>query len=173
LTNTNDLASLYGQMATDPASTEAGRNLINSTLTSTNAAFNNSGLFGSDNNQTAANQGIVQGLGQLQQGYLTGQQGALGDVYNMAQGGVTNRENLAQLLPGLYQASQLPSGTVSAVGSQQDAATQNAANKNITLLGQLSSILNGTAPSAGTTTSQTTPAPSTLQSLLGLGLNLL
>lgn len=132
---------------------------VNDALTTTNAAFNNSGLFGSDSDQKAAGTGVANAMNNLD--------------YQQYQTGLAQQQQAISNLPGLYQAAQLPSGTQTAVGSSQDAATQAGANQNITLLGQLSSILNGSAPTAGTTTTSTQPAPSTLQSLLGLGTALL
>ncbi len=173
LNDTNSLASLYKQMALDPASTQQGQNLINSVKLNTDSAFNNSGLFGSDNNQTALSRGLTEGLGNLQQGYLTGQQSANNDAFSQGQQGVSNTSSLSQLLPGLYSAGQLPSGTQQAIGSAQDTAAQNSANKNLTLLSQLSGILQGTSPSAGTTSTTTTPTQNPLLALLGLGLGAL
>lgn len=168
--DTNDLASLYSKMATDPASTQAGKNLINDVTTSTDAAFNNSGLFGSDNNKDALSRGITEGLGGLQQGYLTGQQGALDDSFNKTQTGTSNGATLAQLLPTLYSADQLPGGTQQAVGSAQDTAAQAAANRNLTLIQQLTAALSGQAPVGGATTASTSPTQSPLLSLLGIAL---
>lgn len=168
LSDTNNLATLYGQMANDPGSTQAGKNLINDVTTSTNSAFNNSGLFGSDNNQTALSKGLTEGLGNLQQSYLGSQGSTLASAFGMGQQGTANQSALAQLLPTLYQSGQLPGGTQQAVGSAQDTSSQNAANKNLTLLSQLSGILQGTAPSAGTTTTATQPTQNPLLSLLGI-----
>lgn len=187
----NDIASQYGQLAAQqglgqnaPGYQTLRNTLSNNVLGSTNAAFNNSGLFGSDNDQTAAALGLTQGLGGLdyqnyqqsltnQSNDLQNQLGATNNAATISQQGVGNQGALSALLPSLYQAGQLPAQTQASVGAAQDANTQNLANKNINLLGQLSSILNGTAQTAGTTTSTSTPAPSTLQSLLGLGVSLL
>lgn len=171
MNDTNSLASLYKQMALDPSKTQQGQNLINSVKLNTDSAFNNSGLFGSDNNQTALSRGLTEGLGNLQQGYLTGQQGANNDAFSQGQQGVSNSSSLAQLLPSLYNAGQMPSGTQQAVGSAQDTNTQNAANKQLTLLSQLSQIGGLSAGSAGTNTTSTTTSPTQnpLLALLGLG----
>lgn len=174
LSDTNNLASLYSKMALDPGSTPEGQNLINSVTRDTNAAFNNSGLFGSDNNQSALSKGLTEGLGNLQQGYLSGQSGALSNAFGMGQQGTTNTSSLAQLLPSLYQTGQLPSQTQQSVGAAQDTAAQNKANANLTLLQQLSSIGGLSAANAPTQSSSSTTGPSNapnpLLALLGLAI---
>ena len=180
LTSANNLASQYGAMALDPASTQAGRNLINSITTGTNSSFNNSGLFGSDNNQTATALGLTQGLGNLQQGYMAGQGTALQNAFGMGQQGISNQQAAAAALPGLYSAAQAPAATAGAVGSAQDANSQAAllgqndlfqrnAQAPTDLLAKLSAILQGGAQTAGTTTTSTTPTTPWYQSLLGMG----
>lgn len=172
LSDTNNLASLYSKMALDPGSTPEGQNLINSVTRDTNAAFNNSGLFGSDNNQSALSKGLTEGLGNLQQGYLSGQSGALSSAFGEGQQGVSNTSSLAQLLPSIFQSGQLPGQTQQTIGGAQDTATQNAANKNLTLLQQLSSIGGLSASNAPTQTSTTSPSnqPNPLLALLGLAI---
>ena len=170
------LADQYAQMASDPGKSAAGQNLINDVTTATNAAFNNDGLFGSDNNQTALARGLAQGLGALQQNYMSGEGSALSNAFGMGQQGTSNLATLGgQLLPALYQTNQMPSGTAAAIGSAQDTAAQAAANKNLSLLGNLTSILSGNAATAGNTTTQvnTTPTQNPLLGLLGLGIQAL
>jgi hypothetical protein len=159
ISNLSGIASGNALGQQDPGYAALRSQLSNNVLTQTNSAFNNSGLFGSDSNQTAAAQGLTNGLGALD--------------YQQYQDSLARQQQAVSDLPGLYQAAQLPSGTQTAVGSAQDTAKQAGADKNITLLGQLSSILNGSAPAAGSTTTTTSPAPSLLQSLLGLGTSLL
>lgn len=86
-------------------------------------------------------------------------------------------------LPALYSAAQLPASTYAAVGSAQDADQQAAlqarndlfrrkADADLNWLGGWTSVLNGNAQTAGSTTTQTntTPTPPLWQSLLGWGL---
>lgn len=145
--------------------------LSNDVLTSTNAAFNNSGLFGSDNNQTAAALGLTEGLGGLDyQQYsdqLARRTSDLNNASAIGQQGVGNEGSLAALLPTIYNAGELPASTEAGIGAAQDTNTQNLANKNINLLGQLSSILQGNAQVAGQTTTNTVPVPPWWQQVLG------
>jgi hypothetical protein len=191
ITGSNNIANQYGQLAAQagqgqnaPGYQAIRNKLSNDVMTGTNAAFNNSGLFGTDNNQTAAALGLTQGLGgldysnyQYQQGQqntdLQNQLAAMNNGASIAQQGTSNTSALAQLLPQIFAGGQLPGQVQQQVGAAQDANTQNLANKNINLLSQLSSILNGNAQTAGSTTTQTSPAPNLLQSILGAGVALL
>lgn len=187
----NNIAGQYGQLAQQaglgqnaPGYQAIRDKLSNDVMTGTNAAFNNSGLFGSNNDQTAAALGLTQGLGNLdyqnyqyQQGQqnqdLQNQLGASNNSASIAQQGVGNQGALSQLLPSLFSAGQLPGQVQQQVGAAQDANTQNLANKNINLLSQLSGILAGNSQVAGQTTATTSPAPNLLQSILGAGVSLL
>lgn len=143
----------------DPGYAALRANLANTVTTDTNASFNNSGLFGSNNNATATAQGLGNALGSLD--------------YQQYQDSLARQNNAAAQLPSLYQAAQLPAGTQAAVGAAQDTATQAGANKNISLLDQLSGILQGTAPIGGTTSTATQPSTPWWQSILGIGASLL
>ena len=184
LTDIGNLADTYGRMAIDPASTQAGQNLIESVTRNTNSAFNNSGLFGSDNNQTALARGLTQGLGDLQQGYLSGQGSTLANAFGMGQQGVANQAGAIGNLSTLFSAGQAPSATAGAIGSAQDANAQGILtgnadlysrqnNAKLNLLQQLMGTFTGAAPVGGTTTTQTQPATPWWQSAIGLGLGLL
>ena len=118
--------------------------------------------------------------------------GALGDTIGAIRqrGAMDNRDfqygrqqTAIQNLPGIYSASQLPASTFAAVGSAQDTNNQGMIQARNDLfrrqndagadwLGKFTSILNGNAQTAGTTTTntQTTPTPPLWSSLLGLGL---
>lgn len=144
--------------------------LSNDVLTSTNGAFNNSGLFGSDNNQGAAASGLADSLGALD----------LGEYHN----GQDRQVQAAGLLPGLYSASQQPASTLLSAGAIQDADKQAAlqgrydlstrqGNAQTDLLAKLSSILNGTAQTGGSTTTTQTPTKPWWESALGIGVGLL
>lgn len=154
----------------DPAYTKMRADLGNQVLTDTNASFNNSGLFGSDNNQTAAAKGLTDALGSLDYNqYLNGQQ--------QQQQAISN-------LPGLYGDLQQPSATTGAIGAAQDTNTQNILSGNadlfnrtnngkLGLLQQLIPSLGGATAVGGSTTTQTTPTTPWWQSAMGLGLSML
>lgn len=144
--------------------------LSNDVLTSTNNSFNNSGLFGSDNNQGAAASGLADSLGALDMGQ-----------YNA---GLDRQVQAAGMLPGLYQASQQPASTLLSAGAIQDADKQAAlqgrfdlsqrqGNAQTDLLAKLSSILAGNAQASGSTTTSTTPSTPWWQSAIGIGLGAL
>lgn len=153
----------------DPGYQTVRNKLSNDVLTSTNAAFNNSGLFGSDNNQYSAASGLADSLGglDLQQ-------------YN---NGLDRQAAAVPLLQQLYAAAQQPAATRGAIGSAQDADAQAALlgqndlyqRQNGSLfdtLARSSSILNGTTANAGNTTTTTSPAAQQTpwwQSLASLG----
>jgi hypothetical protein len=154
----------------DPAYAKMRADLGNQVLTDTNASFNNSGLFGSDNNQTAATKGLTDALGSLDYGqYLNGQQ---------------QQQQAISDLPGLYADAQQPSATAGAVGAAQDTNAQNILTGNadlfnrqkngqLGLLQQLLPSLSGASSVGGSTTTQTTPTTPWWQSALGLGLSFL
>lgn len=144
--------------------------LSNDVLTQTNGSFNNSGLFGSDNNQKSAAAGLTDSLGALDMGQ-----------YNA---GLDRQVQAAGLLPGLYQAKQQPASTLLSAGAIQDAdrqATQQGrydlatrqGNAQTDLLAKLSSILAGNAQAGGSTTTSTTPTTPWWQSAVGIGLGAL
>lgn len=134
-------------------------NLSNDVLKQTNGAFNSSGLFGSDQNQTAAAQGLTQGLGGLD--------------YSNYRASIGDKQDAASILPSLFNGAQLPGAALGAVGSAQDANAAAQANGPTDYLGKLSSILGGTANSAGTTSTSTSPSTPWWQGALGLGISLL
>ena len=153
----------------DPGYAALRSKLQNEITTSTDSAFNNSGLFGSDNNRTALGLGLSQGLGGLDyqqyQDSLARQQQAIGDM------------------PGLYQAGQAPGQTQGAVGAAQDANSQASllgqsdlfqrnANGQSDLLAKLSAILQGGAQVAGQTQTNSQPSTPWYSSLLGAAVKL-
>lgn len=134
------------------------------------SSFTNSGRFGGGSYVNAATNDLTGALGGLDyQQVLNGQQ--------QQQQAISN-------LPGLFSALQAPSATAGAVGGAQDANAQATLSGNadlfnrqnngqLTLLQQLSGILNGSSPAAGTTTTNTSPATPWWQSALGIGAALL
>lgn len=130
----------------------------NDALTSVNSVFNNSGRFGGGTNAKAAGEGVTNALAGL-------------DV-NQLQNDRNWQAQAAGLLPGLFSASQLPSGIYGAVGNAQDAdanAQRQAANDLYQrvngapwdTLGRASSVLNGTTANTPQTTQQINTTPST------------
>lgn len=118
--------------------------------------------------------------GQRQQG-LANQMGALSAIEGQRQQGVNNTFAAQSALPGLLEASSAPSQMQLTAGSllDADAAAKLQGDQDLflrqnlapyTQLGSLSSILAGTAPSAGTTTTTTQPTQNPLLGLLGAGL---
>lgn len=163
-------------------------NVRNDTLTDINAMFSNSGRLGSGMHVDKAAEGVGNALAGLDytnyQNDIGRQERALGSIEGQRQQGVANTFAAQQSLPGLLQASTAPAQMQLTAGGLLDA--DKAAKlqgdqdlfmrKNLadyTQLGQLSSILAGTAPSAGTVTTQTEPAPNPWLGALGAGLALL
>lgn len=148
----------------DPGYATIRNKLSNDVLTSTNGAFNNSGLFGSDNNQKQAASGLADSLGALDY-----------QQYNDSQ---DRQVQAAGMLPGLFSASQQPASALLSAGAIQDADRQAALqgrndlfqrqnNSYTDLLAKLSSTLNGTAQTSGSTTTQITPEAPWWQQALG------
>jgi hypothetical protein len=142
----------------DPGYAALRSKLSNDVLTQTNSAFNNSGLFGSDNNQKAAASGLADSLGALD--------------YSNFQNDQQRQQQAAGLLPGLFSAAQLPSSVQQSVGASQDAAAAAKAAGPTDFLAKLTAIANGNAGAAGTTTTNTSPGTPLWQTLLGGGIGL-
>lgn len=154
----------------DPGYETIRKKLSNDVLTSTNSSFNNSGLFGSDNNQYSAATGLADSLGALDY-----------QQYNDSQ---DRQVQAAGMLPGLYEASQMPATTMLSAGALQDAdkqatlqgrydQTMRQGNAQTDLLAKLSAILAGNASSAGSTTTNTQPSTPWWQTALALGVGAL
>jgi hypothetical protein len=148
----------------DPGYAALRAKLQNDVTTGTNASFNASGLFGSDNNQTSLARGLTEGLGGLD--------------YQQYHDSLARQQQAIQNLPGLYQAAQAPSATAGAVGSAQDANSQanllgqsdlftRQTQAPTDLLAKLSAILQGGAQTAGTTTTASQPSTPWYNSVLG------
>lgn len=131
----------------------------------TNAAFNASGRFGGDSNMEA----VSEGLGRVELSRLTGNE--------------ARQMQAAGMLPGLYSASNMPASAQLQVGQITDqfnaAKAQEAErlfnvnnNAGWETLRQGGQILGTTAPSAGTTTTQTQNIP-WWQTGLGIGAGLM
>ena len=86
------------------------------------------------------------------------------------QNDIARQERAAATLPQLFAAGQLPASIMQSVGSAQDQAAQAQANGPTDYLAKLSSIVNGTAGAAGTTSSNQVPL---WAALLGAGTSIL
>jgi hypothetical protein len=130
----------YG--TTSPAYQRMRAKLADDVTTQSLGAFNASGLFGSDENQSSLAQGLGDALGGMdldQQRYgdsmergdiglrmaaLQGRQGAEQGAYGMRQGGIDNAMGAASTLRDRYNDWLAPSETLAGVGATQDAASQ-------------------------------------------------
>jgi hypothetical protein len=142
-------------------------------LKSVNGVFNNSGRLGGGSNVIAAGQGVANALGAMDQTQL--------------QNDRAFQLSAASALPAAFQSSLLPASIAAGVGSAQDANNQGIlqgqadlqqrqAQNQTNWLAKISSILNGSAGAAGTTSTTTSPAPAQTpwwQSALGLGIGAL
>lgn len=128
----------------DPGYAAIRAKLSNDVLTSTNGSFNNSGLFGSDNNQKAAASGLTDSLGALD--------------YQQYNDSLDRQTAAAQLLPQLYSDQQLPSATLGAIGSAEDANTANNNTSRQSQIIALANALNGVAQTSGTTSTTYQPS---------------
>jgi len=133
--------------------------LSNDVMTGANAAFNGSGMFGSDSNQRAVGQGLGDALGQLD--------------YQNYRASIGDQQQAAGMLPQLFTAGQLPSAAIGSIGASQDLDRQRQADGPTDYLARMTSILGGAAGAGGTSTTNTTPSTPWWQTALGLGLSLI
>ena len=125
---------------------------LSDTKADVNSAFGADGRYGSNLHV----QSLTDALGGVRdRAYTTELEAARG-----------RQTQAAGMLPSLYGAAQLPGSTMGQIGAQQDDAQT-------ALLARLSSIINGTASTQGSTTSTTSPSTPWWQSLAGLGIALL
>lgn len=154
----------------DPGYAALRAKVANDTLTGVNSSYNNSGLFGSDNNRTSAALGLGQALGGLD--------------YQNFQNDQQRQQQAISNLPGLYQAAQAPGATMGAIGSAQDTNQQGIltgandlyrrqSDAGLDLTAKAAGVLSGASPSAGQTTTSTSPSQPWWMSAAGLGLSLL
>lgn len=113
------------------------------TLKAVNGSYNNSGLFGSDQNQNAAARGVSEGLASFDNANLNAD--------------YARQSEAASKLGELYQASLMPSSVTGAVGAAQDANAAAEKNGGIDYIKQFMDLLNGATNSAGTTTTEEIP----------------
>jgi hypothetical protein len=127
----------------DPLYAAQRAQLTDDVMTSTNTAFNNSGLFGSDQNQFQAARGLTAGLGAIDTAQRSESYGRQAEAANM--------------LGSLFQNSLMPSSVQSAVGSAQDADAAAKQNGGIDYLQQFMNLMQGASGAAGTTTTEKMP----------------
>lgn len=137
----------------DPLYAAQRAQLTDDVLTSTNTAFNNSGLFGSDQNQFQAARGLATAQGALDTAQRSESYGRQTEAANM--------------LPQLLQSSLLPSSLQGSVGASEDADAAAKANGGLNYQSQYAQLLAALAGSSPTTTSTTTPTTPWWQSLIG------
>lgn len=159
LSNYGNVASGAQLGQNDPGYAALRSKLENDVLASTNSAFNNSGLFGSDSNQKAAASGLADSLGALD--------------YKQYSDSLARQDSAAAMLPQLFTAAQLPSSIQQSVGASMDADAAAKAGGPTDYLAKLTAILNGTASAGGSTTTSTQPGTPLWQTLLGLGISAL
>lgn len=144
----------------DPLYAAQRARLTDDVMRTTNTAFNNSGLFGSDSNQQAAGRGLAEALGGLDLAQRTESYGRQAEAANM--------------LPQLFAGAQAPSSIAASVGASQDANAAAKENGQIDYLSRIMGIVNGASGAAGTTTTNTsTTQQDPFRLLLGGGLGLL
>lgn len=170
ISNQANIAAGNGIGTTDPSYQAMRDKLSSDVMGQVGSSFTNAGRFGGGSYVNEATKDLTSSLGGLDyQQYLNGQQ--------QQQQAITN-------LPGLFSAAQAPAATAGAVGTAQDANQQGILtgqadqfnrvnNGQLNLLQQLGGVLNGSSPSAGQTTTNTSPATPWWQSALGLGIGLL
>lgn len=142
----------------DPGYAAMRAKLSNDVLTATDNSFNNAGLFGSDNNRKEAASGLADSLGALD--------------YQQYNDSLDRQTAAAQLLPQLYSDQQLPSATLGAIGSAEDANTANNNTSRQSQIIALANALNGVAGSSGQTSTTYQPQTPWWQSALGFGATL-
>ena len=142
----------------DPGYQTMRASLQNDVTKGVQTAFNDSGMFGSDQNIQTLGKGLGEALGSLD--------------YQQYRNGLSDQAQATQMLPSIYQSLLMPSQVQGQVGAAQDADAAAKANGQIDQIGRLASVLNGTSGSAGQTTTNSTPNNLFMQ-LLGLGLGAL
>lgn len=149
-----DIASGNRFGMNDPGYAALRQGVIDDTMKATNASFDSAGLFGSDSNREAAGRGVAQAVAGLDYGNFQNDQ--------------QRQQTAISSLPGLYSALLAPGSAIGSVGSAMDtdALAQRQGENDLfrrqndgtwDALARASSILNGTAGSAGTTSSTTIP----------------
>lgn len=134
--------------------------LIDDTATAVNATMQGSGRFGSGSHEQDLKDSIGGGLAQYDYGRQQQAIGNMGTLYSM--GNMPASANL--------QAGQIMDAYNTAQAQDRARIFDATQNAGWNTLQRGSSILAGTSPSAGTTTTNTQPAAPWWQGLLGLGM---
>lgn len=150
----------------DPGYAALRSKIASDTLTGTNRAFNESGLFGADSNQREAGRGLADALAGLD--------------YGNFQNDIAREERAQAGLAGAFQNTGLPASRALQVGQLMDQDAQAALmadadlqsrrfNAPTDFLAKMSSILAGNAATGGSTSTTTSPVtqPNPLQTILG------
>jgi hypothetical protein len=143
------MADSFANPQTAPGFRTIRNNLIDDVTTNNLSAFNNSGMFGSDDNRSSLAEGLGNALGSLdygnyQQGIqnrfqaLSGQTGAAGQGFGMGQQGMANRMNAMTGQGNMANAAFAQRQT--GVGNQQAAAAMLPSMFNAAMLPQQTMI---------------------------------
>lgn len=152
----------------DPGYATLRQKAIDDTLTNVGQSFTNSGRFGGGSYLQSAGEGVGNAIS--------------GMDYANYQNDIARQQQAAQMLPGLYSAGSLPTQAALQAGQiyDADALAKRAAEADLfdrtnnagwNTLQRGASVLSGTAPSAGTTSTTSQQVP-WYYSALGLGAGL-
>lgn len=145
--------------ADNPAYAAVRDRIANDVTTRTNAAFNNSGIFGSDQNVESLGRGLGDALGTFDY------QNLQDDYSRQAQG--------ADMLTKLLSGATLPGSIKAGVGAAQDADAAAKANGGLNYQSQFAQLFGQLAGSAPQTATSTQPSTPWWQSAIALGLGAL
>lgn len=141
----------------DPLYAAQRARLTDDVKSSVGSAFNNSGMWGSDDNIETLTRELTGSLGALDTAQRTESYGRQAEA--------------AGMLPDLFNSYLLPSTVASGVGGSMDADAAAAANGEIDYYRKFTELLGGVAGMSPQTTTNKTPTPNPLLGLLGLGLS--
>lgn len=139
--------------ADNPAYAAVRDRIANDVTTRTNEAFNNSGLFGSDDNRESLARGLGDALGSFD--------------YQNLQDDYTRQAQGADMLTKLLSGSLLPASVKGGIGAAQDADAAAKAGGGLDYQSKYAQLLGMLTGSAPQTTTTTQPGPNLLQTLLG------
>jgi hypothetical protein len=142
--------------ADNPAYAAVRDRIANDVTTRTNEAFNNSGLYASDQNVASLSRGLGDALGSFD--------------YQNLQDDYTRQAQGADMLTKLLSGATLPASIKGSVGAAQDADAAAKANGGLAYQGQYSNLLAQLMGAAPQTTTTTSPTPPLWQTLAGLAL---
>lgn len=143
----------FGQNS--PGYAQLRQKAMDDAITGVGSAFTNSGRFG--------------GGSYVDQATTSAANAAAGLDYQNYQNDIARQQQAASMLPGLFNAAQLPASVQQGVGAQQDANASAQANGPTDYLAKLTAISTGNAGAAGQTQTNTQPGVPWWQQVLGAG----